>query len=298
MLSPEMKARMRRVLDRSHRLRGVVLQVFTVEGAPSGGVDQGEQLRTLLRELDLWTAELSFIVENAGLFIYKRRLEEMAAPSNGDGSRRAALVVLREALGRAFDARRPLPPVETMNLGRHAVRCLEELIDLTDNVGEVLIGESGMPLISPFEGFEPTPASDTVFVIMNLAPELEEVYEMAIEGAINKCQLQSYRVDLEEPVHVIAQAILERIARAKMVIADLTYERQNCYYELGFARGLRKRTILTCRHDHDPRQPNRGAESPKVHFDVDSHKISYWHPDNLAQFRRDLVIRIQNLLRE
>jgi len=92
---------------------------------------------------------------------------------------------------------------------------------------------------------------------MGLRPDLRDAYEVAIEGAVNHRALARCRVDLEEPVRLIGQAILERIAKGKLVIGDLTYER---------------------------------------HFDNDSLKITYWEPGDLAAFRRDLIVRIQKLL--
>jgi hypothetical protein len=293
MLPAEIRARVRRVSERKEQTAAAVRAWFGPRGGPQP-TDQGGQV---VRALDLWVAELSFVIENVGLFIYKRRLEEMCGvgDTHAEGrGRPAALAVLRDALARAADPTRPPSEVESRNLARLAGKSLDELCDLTDNVAEVLIGESSRPAFE--DGYEPLPDSDTAFVIMSFRPDLQDVYEMAIESAVNKCELRSYRADYEEPIHLIAQEVLDRIARAKLVICDLTYERPNCYYELGFARALRKRAVLTCRDDHDPRRPNRDELAPRVHFDVDSQKITYWKTEDLARFRRELILRIQNTL--
>ncbi len=54
----------------------------------------------------------------------------------------------------------------------------------------------------------------------------------------------------------ITETILEMIQTAKLVVADLTNERPNVYFELGYARGKGKKVITLLK---------RGS---KAHFDV------------------------------
>ncbi len=139
-------------------------------------------------------------------------------------------------------------------------------------------------------------AGDEVFVIMSFKQDLNEVYEQAIQPAIIECALRPFRVDKEESEGTITEAILARIKSSRLVVADLTYERPNCYYELGFAAAVGKPCIIAARADHNPRRPERAAGDPKVHFDLDSHKISYWDPDALGQLKQELVDRMKNVL--
>lgn len=143
------------------------------------------------------------------------------------------------------------------------------------------------------------PTSDkttkNVFVVMSFHKELDETYEKGILPAIQQCGLNPCRVDREEFEGTITQAILDKIASSQLVVADLTYERPNCYYELGYAIGVRKPCIITARQDHDPRRPGRGHDEPKVHFDLDSHKITYWDPDRLDEFKENVCGRIREV---
>ena len=54
----------------------------------------------------------------------------------------------------------------------------------------------------------------------------------------------------------ITGQIMSMIAEARLVVADLTHERPNVYFELGYARGLGK-TVVTC-----------AREGTDIHFDV------------------------------
>jgi len=100
-----------------------------------------------------------------------------------------------------------------------------------------------------------------------------------------------------EPEETIGSAILSHIGSAHIVIADLTYERPNCYYEVGYAHGRDRKVIVTAREDHDPRLPNRQPEHPKVHFDLDSHRVSFWREGEWTTLRTELGDRLSESLR-
>lgn len=141
-----------------------------------------------------------------------------------------------------------------------------------------------------------TKTTDEAFVVMSFSPGLNSLYEIAILPAIIESGLNPYRVDKEEFEGTITQAILEKIESCKLVIADVTHERPNCYYELGYAVALGKPYIITARADHDPRRPGRSKEDLKVHFDLDSHKITYWNTGAMAELKQELINRIRKIL--
>ena len=138
---------------------------------------------------------------------------------------------------------------------------------------------------------------EEVFVVMSLAEDLDALFFNAIEPAIEANGYKAYRVDREEPEGTITEDILQRITDSPLVLGDLTYERCNCYYELGYARGIGKRIILTARDDHDPRATPRPQAAPRVHFDLDAFKISYWSQDRLEALRIELDTRIRTVAR-
>jgi hypothetical protein len=109
-------------------------------------------------------------------------------------------------------------------------------------------------------GFEMQPKSyspNLIFVIMPFSDGHIDTYD-AIERAADGANLalEVKRVDELPGAIAITDEIHRLIQNARIVICDLTDERPNVYYELGFARGLNKPLICIAR------------EGTKVHFDV------------------------------
>src|ERR1700730_3508453 len=140
-------------------------------------------------------------------------------------------------------------------------------------------------------------SSPDIFVIIAASSELDPLYKEAIEPAIQGNHLNPYLMVEREPSASITNEIVSRIEAAKLIVADLTHERPNCYYEVGYAQAKGKKVIFTAREDHDPRKPNRNPSDPKVHFDLDSYRISFWKGDNLAGLQLELSERIREGVR-
>jgi hypothetical protein len=137
--------------------------------------------------------------------------------------------------------------------------------------------------------------TNEIFVIMAVRPELEAFFEQAVRPAGKAAGLKVVRIDREEPEGYITEPILSAIRRSVFVLADLTLERPNCYFEAGYAKGAFRRVVFTCRKDHDIRdQSHRGQ--PRVHFDVDASRITWWEPENLDEARRELEDRFLRVL--
>lgn len=104
------------------------------------------------------------------------------------------------------------------------------------------------------------------------------------------------RIDEEETEVAISEAILSSIRRALSVLCDLSFDRPNCYFEAGYARGCFRRVVFTARRDHDPRA---GVPGPfKVHFDVDQLKITWWDPEKLPEAESEVEERLRKIVAE
>lgn len=93
-----------------------------------------------------------------------------------------------------------------------------------------------------------------VFVAMSFRQEEEPAlvdYYRAMERAAEKTKLpvRLTRMDLVEGDYEISQKLMDDIDKADIVIADFTLRPANVYFELGYARGMRKRIIQTARKD-------------------------------------------------
>jgi TIR domain len=119
---------------------------------------------------------------------------------------------------------------------------------------------------------------DLVFVISAFRNDMEPIYE-AIEAAATNYSLSAKRVKDIVGDYRITDKILHLISQAKYVVADLTHERPNVYFELGYARGLGKTVITTVR------------KGTTVHFDVKD--WTYIEYDDSRNLERQLVERLK-----
>lgn len=90
--------------------------------------------------------------------------------------------------------------------------------------------------------FAPDP--QLCFVLMPFAPKLQPVYEDHIKPTVEAAGLVCQRADDIAGTNSITWDIWERINRARFLIADLTDQNANVFYELGLAHALSKDVIL------------------------------------------------------
>jgi len=82
---------------------------------------------------------------------------------------------------------------------------------------------------------------EQVFVIMKFGDEvLDSAYDGVYKPIIESLGLKCLRIDEIQDSGKITDQILDKISESKYIIADLTGERPNCYYECGFAHALGK----------------------------------------------------------
>jgi len=96
----------------------------------------------------------------------------------------------------------------------------------------------------------------TIFVAMSFRqeedPALEDYFEAMKRAArVKGFKLTVTRADMGNDDYEMSQRVLDLIDEADVVIADLTLNSSNVYYELGYARGRRIPVIQTARVDTD-----------------------------------------------
>ena len=131
--------------------------------------------------------------------------------------------------------------------------------------------------------------SNSVFVAMWFSPEMASVYETAIKPAIEAKECGSYkafRVDNHEHNNDITDEIIAGIKECRFLVADMTGYRGGVYYEAGFAKGLGKPVIFTCRKDwfDGELSPENKPIKERIHFDINHQNIIVWEdPEDLKQ---------------
>lgn len=93
-----------------------------------------------------------------------------------------------------------------------------------------------------------------LFVAMSFRDEQEPAlvdYFHAMKRAVERTKLAITvkRMDLMEGDYEISQQLMTEIDDADIVLADFTLNSSNVYFELGYARGNKKRVIQTARKD-------------------------------------------------
>lgn len=107
---------------------------------------------------------------------------------------------------------------------------------------------------------------------------MSEVYS-AIEDECRKLGLDAKRVDENVGAGLVIDEITDLIEDAEFVVFDLTYERPNVYYELGYAHGVGNEpldTLLIARKD------------TKIHFDIAPYRVQFYES---TEHLRKLVAR-------
>jgi len=120
------------------------------------------------------------------------------------------------------------------------------------------------------------------FVAMSFDHSLDEAWEKGIEPALREdCKLDPIRIDKVHHNEKICDKLIAEIRLSQFLVADFTLHRPGVYFEAGFALGLGRPVIWTCRKD------NLG----NTHFDTRQYNHIDWEtPEDLRSRLRDRVI--------
>ena len=119
------------------------------------------------------------------------------------------------------------------------------------------------------------------FIVMKMNDDsLELAYRDGILQALKVTNYDKRRIDDYVDGDKISPRILKEIRRSDVVIADLTDERPNCYYEVGYAHALGKKVILSAK------------QGTNVHFDLKDNNFIFWK--STSDLKDKLIIALQS----
>ena len=157
---------------------------------------------------------------------------------------------------------------------------IDENNSTAEFVNEVKILSSSKQIRSLVERSLEKPLKQ-IFVIMKFADEqLNSAYEGVIKPVGNEFGYNVLRVDEIQDSGNITQQILENISISEIILAELSGESPDCYYEAGFAHALGREIIFSIRKNHD------------IPFDLAGHRFITWCTE--AEFRRKLKERLRS----
>jgi ribosomal protein S18 len=107
---------------------------------------------------------------------------------------------------------------------------------------------------------------------MSFEEDMDPIFE-GIKAAAEAAGLEAKRVKYLIGEYKIDLKLIDMLHQACMVVVDLTHERPNVYFELGYARGIGKTVITTAR---------RGTS---LHFDVQSWTCDFYMDSRVLERR-------------
>jgi hypothetical protein len=122
-----------------------------------------------------------------------------------------------------------------------------------------------------------------IMMAMKKDDDLERTYQV-IKEVCGEFDIRAERIDEIATSGVINDEVLEKIKESEYLFVDLTFERPNVYYELGYTHGLDKsneRIILMAR------------KGTKLHFDIRNMRTIFYR--NHEELRREVRERLKRV---
>ncbi len=89
------------------------------------------------------------------------------------------------------------------------------------------------------------------FVLMPFSSDFDDVYQLGIKDACDIAGTYCERVDEQMFDGLILDRVYNQIAKADIVVADMSRKNPNVFYEVGYAHALGKKTILITKNVDD-----------------------------------------------
>lgn len=124
------------------------------------------------------------------------------------------------------------------------------------------------------------------FVVMQFTPEFNSLYKEVIQPTCEKFGYHVIRGDDVYTNGLIIDDITKSIEEASVIIADITPDNPNVYYEVGYAHAISKPTVLLCEKQRE-----------KLPFDVSGFRTLFY--DNTiagkSQIEERLTRHLENI---
>jgi hypothetical protein len=111
-------------------------------------------------------------------------------------------------------------------------------------------------------------------------------YKETFEPAITEAGFHSYRVDKDPSVHVPIDDIENGIKQAATCFVEITTDKPNVWFELGYARACEKHLVLVC-------EKNARSHLP---FDIQHRSIILYDtgaPSNFQMLKADIIAKLR-----
>jgi hypothetical protein len=184
-----------------------------------------------------------------------------------------------EVLGflRESQERAPCDPARAKQQFSDSLRRLRSLLEIAESASDPGRNNNAESIVGSYREalrIEPNQA----FIIMGMDRKFDDARNV-IKDVFHKFGIDARRADDIEHEQRITDKIIEQIKTCEFLFADLTSERPNVYYEVGYAHALGRRVILFC---------EKGA---RRHFDLADYNCREY--EDLEQLKAMLVKRLE-----
>lgn len=135
------------------------------------------------------------------------------------------------------------------------------------------------------------PQSTTAFMAMQFGDgQMDRIYREHFLPVVLAIGYDLHTVEDHPEAGLIDYRIRLQVTASRFVLADLTHENRGVYFEAGYAEGIGRPVIFTCRTDAF--NPATG----KPHFDVNHNQCVKWDDPPTAEQHEQLSLTIRNTL--
>ena len=152
---------------------------------------------------------------------------------------------------------------------------IKELVQQRGGNGEVVLLRLTMPGWLRYEDLKRHHvASRKVLMAMKFGDdELDMAFSTCFVPAVSRIGFQLRKATDDQPAGLIDDQLRVALRTSRFVIADLTHENNGAYWEAGFAEGLGRPVIYTCKETV--------WNSSAPHFDTNHLTTVVWNPHDL-----------------
>ncbi len=132
------------------------------------------------------------------------------------------------------------------------------------------------------------PIKPKVFIVMQFSDEYNTLYNDVIKPVTESYDLECIRADEFYTSSPIIKDIVDSIRESYIIIAEITPDNPNVFYEIGYAHAINKPTILLC-----------DKKREKLPFDVSGFRTLFYENSigGKNKVERDLKKFIENILK-
>jgi hypothetical protein len=123
-------------------------------------------------------------------------------------------------------------------------------------------------------------------------PEIDALFQDCFAPAVDRAGFTLRRTVDAQPAGLIDDIMRVQIRTSRFVVAELTHHNRGSYWEAGFAEGLSKPVIYTCRADIF----DHADIAQRTHFDTNHLATIVWKPDALPDAANRLTAMIRSTL--